>query len=158
MSQILVVEDDAALRRIIMMNLVRRGYSVAEAECISNAEEALDASAVPFDLILLDVNLPDQTGWDLLRHYSGEWGKGPALVRADGAAPQVIIVTAVPPARSRLAEFHPAAVLLKPFPLDALLRLIERVLASGAEEQGQSLHPADAPRGVSASSAAQEHL
>lgn len=158
MAQILVVDDDAVLRRIITMNLVRRGYTVAEAECVSIAEETLDASAVPFNLILLDVNLPDQTGWDLLRHHSGEWGADPALVRVGGAVPQVIVMTAIPPARSRLVEFHPAAMLLKPFPLDALLRLIERVLASRAGEQGRSIHPADPPRGVSTSSAAQGHF
>lgn len=139
MTQILVVDDDAVLCRIITMNLVRRGYTVTEADSIGTAEEALDASAVPFDLILLDVNLPDKTGWDLLRHRSGEWGTDPASGQGDGRTPRVIVMTAIPPARSRVAEFHPAAVLLKPFPLDVLLRLIERLLTAGIEEQGRTV-------------------
>jgi DNA-binding response OmpR family regulator len=139
MAQILVVEDDALLRRIITMNLVRRGYTVAEADCVNTAEDALDASAVPFDLLLLDVNLPDKTGWDLLRHRSNEWEEEHALSRMPGIVPQIIVLTAIPPARSRLAEFHPTAVLLKPFPLDILLRLIERVLASRVESQRQAV-------------------
>jgi DNA-binding response OmpR family regulator len=139
MTQILVVDDDAVLCRIITMNLVRRGYTVAEADCVGTAEEALDVSAVPFDLILLDVNLPDKTGWDLLRHRSGEWETDSALGQRDGRVPHVIVMTAVTPTRSRIAEFHPAAVLLKPFPLDALLRLIERLLASRIEEQGRTV-------------------
>jgi DNA-binding response OmpR family regulator len=138
MAQILVVEDDAVLRRIITMNLVRRGYTVAEAECVSTAEDALDASAVSFDLLLLDVNLPDKTGWDLLRHRSDEWRVEPASGHLRALAPQIIVMTAIPPARSRLAEFHPSALLLKPFPLDSLLRLIERVLVSRVEGQGQA--------------------
>jgi DNA-binding response OmpR family regulator len=49
--------------------------------------------------------------------------------------PHVIVMTAVPPQQSRLDEFHPAAVLLKPFPITALLQLIERVLNHTPSEQ-----------------------
>jgi hypothetical protein len=38
-------------------------------------------------------------------------------------------MTAVRPHEKRIAEFHPNAVLLKPFPIDAVLRLSDRVLA-----------------------------
>ncbi len=126
MARVLVVEDEVLLRRIITLNLARRGYTVAEAESVATAQEALEASATPFDLILLDVNLPDQTGWDLLR-----------CSKINHATPQVIVLTAVPPAHSRIEEFHPCAVLLKPFPMDALLRLIERVLAANTQESSQ---------------------
>ena len=52
MAHILVVEDDALLRRIITMNLVRRGHSVAEAECVGQrrrprSEAAAIASRQP---------------------------------------------------------------------------------------------------------------
>ncbi len=67
MARILVVEDEAPLRRIIALNLVRRGYTVIEAESVATAQEALAAFQSPFDLMLLDLNLPDHAGWDVLR-------------------------------------------------------------------------------------------
>ena len=96
-------------------------------------------SSEPFDLILLDINLPDQTGWDVLRHLekcgpvrsvgsTGEHRQKASPEKLHEFRPRVIVITAVRPQQSRLDEFQPAAVLLKPFPIAALLQLIERVL------------------------------
>jgi DNA-binding response OmpR family regulator len=110
-SRVLVVEDDAQLRRIITANLAARGHAVRQA---SDASEALDALAEEQpDLLILDINLPDRTGWDVLREANL-----PAEVR-------VLMLTAVPVSPRRLAEFRPVAYLPKPFPLEALLRLAE---------------------------------
>ena len=65
------------------------------------------------DLILLDINLPDRTGWDVLRD----------LERRNIDVP-TIVVSAVRVSQSRLDEFHPMAYLPKPFPIEALLRLV----------------------------------
>ncbi len=133
MARILVVEDEAPLRRIIALNLVRRDHTVIEAESAATAQEALVAFWDQLDLILLDLNLPDQTGWDVLRSLK-------QLIKQqlhDGTSarlPSVIVITAGRPARSRVEEFHPAAVLLKPFPIEALLRLIQRVLGAAPAE------------------------
>jgi DNA-binding response OmpR family regulator len=134
MARILVVEDEAPLRRIIALNLVRRGYTVIEAESVATAQEALAAFQSPFDLMLLDLNLPDHAGWDVLRALE-ETSDHPGE-REDQLSrqPEVIILTAVRPVRSRLEEFRPAAVLLKPFPIEALLRLIQRVLTAAPAE------------------------
>lgn len=118
MPAVLVVEDETPLRRILLLSLARRGYTVAEADSVATAIEALEAFARPFDVIVLDINLPDQTGWDVLRY----------LRERDIAPPRVIVMTAVRPAQCRLEEFHPVALLLKPFPIEALVRLIERML------------------------------
>ena len=144
MARILVVEDEAPLRRIILLNLVRRGHSVIEAESVAAAQEAMAAFAQQFDLMLLDLNLPDRTGWDLLRSLeqtgrSDQHGEGQA-----SRQPRVIVITAVRPVRSRLEEFHPEAVLLKPFPIEALLRLIQRVLGTSSTEiadDAEEQHP-----------------
>src|SRR5215472_3380104 len=108
------------------------------------ADDACTLSAEPFDLILLDINLPDQTGWDVLRHleqHDSSPTSGSTMGLAGGASgtrhesrPQVIVITAVRPQQSRLDEFQPVAVLLKPFPIAALLRLIERVLEHAPAE------------------------
>ncbi len=135
MARILIVEDELALRRVITLNLVRRGHTVAEADNAVSANEACAVSMAPFDLILLDINLPDQTGWDVLRNLEAcglppsagnNSQNGPG--NADSSRPRIIVMTAVPPQQSRLDEFKPAAVLLKPFPIAALLQLVERVL------------------------------
>ena len=110
-SRVLVVEDDEQLQRIITSNLVARGHEVRQASDASMALTAL-AEEQP-DLLILDVNLPDRTGWDILRE-----ARLPDEVR-------VLMLTAVPVSPRRLAEFRPVAYLPKPFPLEALLRLAE---------------------------------
>jgi CheY-like chemotaxis protein len=131
MSQVLVIEDEAPLRRIITLNLARRGYTVAEADSVASADEALAATVEPFDAILLDVNLPDHTGWDVLRHLPETTEERETTEETRLHRPHVIVIAAVRPVQARLDEFHPDAVLVKPFPMDVLARLLERVLADG---------------------------
>jgi DNA-binding response OmpR family regulator len=110
-SRVLVVEDDPQLRHIIVTNLTARGHTVREAGDVAQALAALEQETP--DLLVLDVNLPDRTGWDVLRE-----AHLPEEVR-------VLMLTAVPVSPRRLAEFRPVAYLTKPFPLDAILRLAE---------------------------------
>jgi DNA-binding response OmpR family regulator len=143
MARILVIEDEDPLRRIIMMNLVRRGYSVTEAESVAAARDVItctEAIHQPFDVLLLDLNLPDQTGWDILRWLDGADAGGSPLHR-----PHVIVMTAVHPAQRRLEEFRPDALLIKPFPIDALMRSVERALnpALSAEADREALEVSD---------------
>lgn len=119
-SRILVVEDDPRLRRVIVGNLVARGHVVREARDVATALAALHDEQP--ELLVLDVNLPDRTGWDVLRE-----AQLPPEVR-------VLMLTAVPVSPRRLAEFRPVAYLPKPFPLDALLRLAESTTRCVAEE------------------------
>jgi len=121
-SRVLVVEDDSQLRRIITSNLTARGHAVREA---ADAAEALAALGQEHpDLLILDINLPDRTGWDVLRdaHLPDE-------VR-------VLMLTAVPVSPRRLTEFRPVAYLPKPFPLEALLRLAETSSRTVSDEDG----------------------
>jgi len=109
-----------------MMNLIHHGYTVTEADSVATAREALATAAAlrtPFDVLLLDLNLPDRTGWDVLRGLATS-GNGAGSPRM----PRVIVMTAVHPAQCRLDEFRPDALLIKPFPIDALLRAVARVL------------------------------
>ena len=109
---ILLVEDERPLRTIIKRNLEQRGYHVVEATSGAEAVAALRAGMPA--LLLLDVNLPDMTGWDVLRAL-------PADVRR---ALPTIALSAVAPQPKRLQEFAEVGFLHKPFPLDALLRLV----------------------------------
>jgi DNA-binding response OmpR family regulator len=111
-TKILVVEDDPTLRSVIVRNLEVRGHVVLEAETAADA--AAQAKNEEPDLILLDINLPDISGWNVLRE-----------LRRDGKEIPTIVISAVRVTPDRLAEFKPLAYLPKPFPLDALLRTIE---------------------------------
>jgi DNA-binding response OmpR family regulator len=108
---VLVVEDEAPLRSVIRRNLERRGIVVHEAR---SAEEALTAlSGQHPDLLLLDINLPDRTGWDLLRE-----------LRITGRVPRTIVVSAVRVSPERLSEFAVDGFLPKPFPIESLIGLV----------------------------------
>lgn len=79
-AKILVVDDDAAIRRLLVRTLDRAGYAVVEA---GDARTALNSLAIDKpDLVLLDLGLPDRDGMELL----------PVLVKPPG--PAVIVLTA----------------------------------------------------------------
>ncbi|RIK45581.1 MAG: hypothetical protein DCC58_05960 [Chloroflexi bacterium] len=127
--RVLLVEDEQRLRGIVSRYLRAKGHIVTEADSATSAAAALARET--FDVMLLDVNLPDSTGWDVLRRLENGDTRGQPR-------PCVVIVSAVPPAPSRLAQFRPDAVLNKPFPIDAL----ERLVATGcrAEPAAGDLH------------------
>jgi DNA-binding response OmpR family regulator len=116
---ILLVEDDEGLRPILARHLRHQGFLVSEAASAEEASADLLAGLRPA-LIVLDVNLPGDTGWDLLRSRAME----------SAGSPPVIIASAVSVSPRRLAEFGIAGYLPKPFPLETLLQTVERLLAA----------------------------
>jgi DNA-binding response OmpR family regulator len=109
---VLLVEDDVALADVMVRNLRARGHDVLQA---GTAEGALLSMANTWpEALVLDINLPDDTGWEVLRRLSAE----------NRQRLNVIVISAAPVSQRRVAEFKPAHVLLKPFPLDALARAI----------------------------------
>jgi DNA-binding response OmpR family regulator len=64
-AQVLVVDDEGAIRYSVSKTLQRVGYQVSEA---SSGEEALDMmKAQPYDVVLTDIKMPGLTGVELLR-------------------------------------------------------------------------------------------
>jgi DNA-binding response OmpR family regulator len=114
---ILLVEDDEALRRILARHLRRHGYVVNEADSAEEAARVLADGPRP-GLVILDINLPGGTGWDLLR--------SPAM--QIGERPPVVVASAVTVSPRHLAEFGVEGYLPKPFPLETLLQTVERLL------------------------------
>ncbi len=116
-ATILIVEDDEALRTTLARHLRAHGYGVIEAESAEDALAALRGGHRP-GLLILDINLPGETGWALLRD--------PALAAA--GSPPVVVATATAINPRRLREFNVAGYLPKPFPLETLVSTIERLL------------------------------
>ena len=65
MKRIFFVEDDASLRSGLTFALEKQGYAVTAAATRAEAESLWRADA--FDLVILDVSLPDGSGYDLCR-------------------------------------------------------------------------------------------
>ncbi len=115
-AHILLVDDDALMRRSLAFNLEHAGYRVSTA---ANAEDALAmaGSDLP-DLVLLDIGLPGMDGLDALRHY-----------RASFQIP-VIFLTARHREIDQVLGLELGAddYITKPFDLDVLLARIKAVL------------------------------
>lgn len=122
-ARILLVEDDAVLRDLLQRNLEARRHQVCVAEDSQSALTALRTTQ--FDLVILDINLPDQTGWEMLRIALREGRLRPQQLDSETAKLPVVIASAVRISLSRLKEFPLLAYLPKPFPIEALLRLAE---------------------------------
>jgi DNA-binding response OmpR family regulator len=120
-AQVLIVEDDEQLAVIVARHLGAHGHPT---EVVSSAEEAerrLGAGLRPA-LVLLDINLPGDTGWSLLR--------GRAF--ADAGRPKVVVVSATRISSTRLHEYDIAGYLPKPFAMDTLLETVRRHTAGEA--------------------------
>lgn len=76
-SQILIVEDDANIRRFVRLTLEAEGHTVHEAE---NYQRGLiEAGTRRPDLVVLDLGLPDGDGVDLIRELR-QWSAKPVIV------------------------------------------------------------------------------
>ncbi len=64
-GSILVIDDEAEIREGLELLLTSEGYSVSLADTAESGLARLEQE--PYDLLLLDVNLPDRNGLDLLR-------------------------------------------------------------------------------------------
>lgn len=129
--QILLVDDDLLLRRVLALNLARRGFRVVETASGACAREALlttHDAGYPFDRIILETSLGDRSGWDLLT-----WLRSPEWARRGLIMPPIVAMSALPITRSHLTSCAPpgpcespgscapVTVLRKPFSIEALL-------------------------------------
>lgn len=108
-ATVLVIDDDAAIRRLLHNTLERAGYTVVEAV---NARDALaQAAARPPNAILLDLGLPDRDGLSLI-----------PLLRADDNG-VLLVVSARDATDEKVAALDLGAddYVTKPFDTDELL-------------------------------------
>jgi two-component system, OmpR family, phosphate regulon response regulator OmpR len=109
---LLVVDDDRRIRDLLSRFLLVEGYRVTTAETAADARAKLEG--LHFDLLILDVMMPGETGFDLARH-----------LRASSSVP-IIMLTARDEAHSRIEGLTIGAddYVGKPFePRELLLRI-----------------------------------
>ena len=122
-GSILIVEDERALAELISSQLQSEGFQTVVAGKISDALQSL--KGISFDLVLLDLRLPDGNGLQVLQSLSG-----------DPDAPNVIVMTVegtsetvLQAIRYRVHEF-----ISKPFSADELLEVVMRALKAARED------------------------
>ena len=76
-ARLLLIEDDAAIRRFVRLAFENAGHQVFEAETLQRG--LIDAATRKPDLIVLDLGLPDGNGVDLIRDLRG-WSAVPVIV------------------------------------------------------------------------------
>jgi DNA-binding response OmpR family regulator len=116
-SHLLLIEDDESLAGLLAAHLRSRGYLVTVAPSAEAAEVAL-ASGLRPGLVLLDINLPGDTGWSVLRSEAF----------AAAGRPPVVVASAMAISPARLRELDVAGYLPKPFALDTLRSTLDRLL------------------------------
>ena len=122
MAQLLLVEDDAAIRSALIRTLTERGHAVTSMGTAMTALQHLLAS--PPDLILLDLGLPDVSGYEALR-----------MMRAVSSVPVVVITARDDEADIiRVLDAGADDYVVKPFgpgQIEARIRAILRRAAPG---------------------------
>ncbi|HLF14508.1 MAG TPA: response regulator [Bacteroidota bacterium] len=117
--RILCVDDEAAIRSLLKSQLEQEGYDVDLAEDGDVAIEKLGKTA--FDVVLLDIRMPNVGGIDVLRH-----------IRESGVKSRVIMLTAVDDLTIAMESVRLGAgdYLTKPFDTEDLFNAIRRVSAT----------------------------
>jgi len=117
---ILLVDDDPSVREMVGRVLAGEGYLVL---CAANGAEALAiATANRIDLVLLDLHMPGQSGWDTFADLTSQ---NPLVA--------VIIITARSNQFFTSLAAGAGALLEKPLDFPTLLRTVRALLAESAE-------------------------
>lgn len=118
MKQILIVEDDNLLNKTLTYNLIMDKYEVTSSFSYKSAIQKLKATE--FNLVLLDINLPDGNGYDLCKYIKQEH---PYTV--------IIFLTANDQESNQIQGYEVGAVdyITKPFSISALQRKIKAMVA-----------------------------
>ena len=124
--KIVIVDDEAAIRRLLRSALERAGYSVVEASTAREGQNALDIDKP--DAVLLDLGLPDREGLELV----------PLAVKS-GAA--LLVISAREATEEKIAALDLGAddYVTKPFDTDEVLARLRRALRQRVSGDGNSM-------------------
>jgi len=126
MQKILIVEDDIIMCGGVKAFLEEKGY---KADCAYTFSGAKDALVQPYQLVILDINLPDGSGMDLCRE-----------IRDRGGTP-VIFLTANDTEQDMIQGFQAGCddYIAKPFSVELLLRRVMAVLRRSSQNNANEI-------------------
>jgi signal transduction histidine kinase/CheY-like chemotaxis protein len=131
--RVLLAEDQDEIRMLTKMQLERRGHQVV---AVGNGQEALDAlKREPFDVVLLDENMPEMTGLETMRVIRG---------RPKDFGPMLLVALtgySSEPDQERLVQAGFDSAIGKPFRIDSL----DAVLRGTSDEAPHPLKEETAP-------------
>ncbi len=130
--RLLVVEDDPDLSEVLRDGLIEEGYAV---DLSVTGEDGLwRATTVDYDVAVLDVMLPDMSGFDILR-----------AMRKKGQVTPVLVLTARDETADRVNGLDAGAddYLVKPFAWEELLARLRALLRRGASGRAPRLELGD---------------
>lgn len=112
---VLVVDDEPLIRWSVTETLADLGLDVEQADCAASALQTITTTALPFDVIVLDLRLPDMRDLSLL-----------ATIRQLVPQTPVVLMTAfgTPEILADARNLGVRGVLTKPFELQDLSRLV----------------------------------
>ena len=127
MRRVLVVEDEAAIREVIALNLRMAGYDVTEAGSAEAGLAAIGGSA-PFDVAVLDIMLPGMNGFSLCEN-----------IRRDSDSIGIIMLSAKSQEDDKIRGLSIGAddYMTKPFSVSELLARVDALCRRVARAAGQ---------------------
>ncbi|MBL7951147.1 MAG: response regulator [Flavobacteriales bacterium] len=126
-AEILVVDDEPAIRKLLRIALESNGYVVREAD---NARDGLVMAANhPPELVLLDIGLPDVSGHDVLKDLRGWYTKAIIMLSVRDREEDIV----------RALDRGATDYVTKPFRTGELLARIRSAIRRNAEEMGASV-------------------
>jgi two-component system, OmpR family, KDP operon response regulator KdpE len=124
--KVLVVDDEPAIRRFLRTSLTAQGYQVTEAE---NGAAALDnLRRNTTDILVLDLGLPDITGFDIIERVRGQGSTVPIVVLSS-RSDETGKVTAL--------DLGADDYITKPFGIDELLARVRAALRHRLQQEGE---------------------
>jgi len=131
MSAILVVDDDPAIREMLLLALGSAGFTVQEAGNTTEARQAIETA--PPDLILLDWMLPGQSGYEFARAL---------FMDTSHPAIPIIMLTARGQVEDKVAALEAGAddYVSKPFSVTELMARIQAVLRRSSRDTSEEVH------------------
>jgi DNA-binding response OmpR family regulator len=132
LHRVLLVEDNAKLVDSLVRGLRERGYAVDAAGTAASGEQL--AAANKYDLVILDLMLPDRDGLDVCRGF-----------RRTGVKAPILILSALSATKDKVTGLDAGAddYLSKPFEFDELLSRLRALLRRGSTSESTMLRFAD---------------